>query len=147
NILVSEDHHCLLADFGLAAIAAETMSTIHMTSGVIKGTTRWMAPELFTITDGDSNCKNTREDKTPQDIYAFACTVFEIMSGKPPFSYLITDAAVIYQVSVLHNRPERPSDGWCPDRIWKVVEVCWDEDPSKRPRAEVLHSYLESLLL
>ncbi|KAF9259563.1 kinase-like protein, partial [Marasmius fiardii PR-910] len=147
NILVSEDHHCLLADFGLAAISAETLSMIHTTSGAVKGSIRWMAPEIYAITDGVNNNKNTKEDKTPRDIYAFACTVLEIMTGKPPFSEFLIDAAVIYQVSVRRIRPERPAEGWCPDHIWKLVEVCWDEDPLKRPRAKALHSYLESLVL
>ncbi|KAF9259561.1 kinase-like protein [Marasmius fiardii PR-910] len=145
NILVSEDHRCVLADFGLATTSTETRSMKHTTSGVIRGSIRWMAPELYVGTDGASNDK--KEDKTPRDTYAFACTVLEIMTGKPPFSNLTLDAAVIYQVSVRRIRPERPAEGWCPDHIWKLVELCWDEDPLKRPRAKALHSYLESLVL
>ncbi|KAF9259604.1 kinase-like protein, partial [Marasmius fiardii PR-910] len=144
NILVSEDHHCLLADFGLAAVSAETLSMIPTTSGVIKGSIRWMAPELYAFSDGMSDEK-TKDDKTPRDIYAFACTVLEIMTGKPPFFNLI-DAAVIYQVSVRRLRPKKPSEGWCPDHIWNLVEICWDEDPLKRPRARAIHSYLQHLI-
>ncbi|KAF9259584.1 kinase-like protein, partial [Marasmius fiardii PR-910] len=89
NILVSKDYHCLLIDFGLAAITAETMSTIHTILGVIKGSTQWMAPELFTITDGGSNCKDTKKDQTPQEIYAFACTVFEVRCNDSNAKYPI----------------------------------------------------------
>ncbi|KAG7094582.1 hypothetical protein E1B28_005408 [Marasmius oreades] len=145
NILVDEEHHCRLADFGLAAISAETMTMIHTTTGVIKGSIRWMAPELYAFATGTVE-KNAKEDRTPRDIYAFACTVLEMLTGKPPFSNLI-DAAVIYQVSVRRIRPERPSEGWCPNHIWNLVESCWDEDPLKRPRAKALHMYLQQLML
>ncbi|KAF9259602.1 kinase-like protein [Marasmius fiardii PR-910] len=141
NILVSEDRCCLLADFGLAAVTAETLSMIHSASEVMKGSIRWMAPELYASTPG------LKGDKTPQDVYAFACTVFEILSGKLPFFNLKGDAAVIYQVTVLRIRPERPSGCWCPDHIWNLVEICWDENPLKRPKAKALHTYLRDVMV
>ena len=67
------------------------------------------------------------------------------MSGKPPFHDII-DAAVIYQVGVRHMRPERPSEGWCPDHMWNLVELCWGEDPPRRPTAKSLQRYLRRLL-
>ncbi|KAL0574366.1 hypothetical protein V5O48_007589 [Marasmius crinis-equi] len=144
NILVDEYFRCCLADFGLADAAAET-TVIHATSGVIKGSIRWMAPEMYAFTTGMNVDNKPKEDKSPRDIYAFACTILEIMTGKPPFHELI-DPAVIYQVSVRHIRPERPSEGWCPNHIWNLVELCWHEDPSERPCAKALQSYLQSLL-
>ncbi|KAG7094839.1 hypothetical protein E1B28_005648 [Marasmius oreades] len=115
---------------------------IPTTTGVIKGSIRWMAPEVYAFSTGTVE-KNAKEDRTPRDIYAFACTVLEILTGKPPFSGLI-DPAVFYQVSVRRMRPERPSEGWCPNHIWNLVELCWDEDPLKRPRT---HTYLQQIML
>ncbi|KAJ8081478.1 hypothetical protein PM082_007323 [Marasmius tenuissimus] len=119
-------------------------------SGDIKGSTRWMAPEMYSLATGDVEeearvSRAESEDKTLRDIYAFACTVLEIMTGKPPFHHLI-DPAVIYQVSVHHIRPTRPSEGWCPDHIWDLVESCWSEDPLRRPRAKALQRYLQMLI-
>ncbi|KAL0571100.1 hypothetical protein V5O48_010856 [Marasmius crinis-equi] len=145
NILVDEYFRCRLADFGLADAAAET-TMIHATpSGVIKGSIRWMAPEMYAFTTGMNVENKPKQDRLPQDIYAFACTVLEIMTGKPPFHDLI-DPAVMYQVSVCHIRPKRPLRGWCPDHIWNLVELCWHEDPATRPRAKALQSYLQNLL-
>ncbi|KAL0060222.1 MAP kinase kinase kinase [Marasmius tenuissimus] len=148
NILVDGQHHCLLADFGLADFAAETTIMPGGSSGVMKGSIRWMAPEVYSSAMGpEENTKENgpKEDKTPRDIYAFACTVLEIMTGKLPFHKII-DAAVIYQVSVRRQRPERPSEGWCPDHIWDLVELCWDEDPLRRPTAKALQDYLRRLI-
>ncbi|KAL0063163.1 plasma membrane calcium [Marasmius tenuissimus] len=151
NILVDGHHQCLLADFGLADILADTTMMPTTSSGGIKGSTRWMAPEMFSFASGvdvkgDTKGNSTKDSKkTPRDIYAFACTVLEIMTGKPPFHHLI-DAAVIFQVSVHHIRPERPSEGWCPDHIWDLVELCWGEDPLRRPTATMLQRYLHRLI-
>ncbi|KAL0059114.1 hypothetical protein AAF712_014185 [Marasmius tenuissimus] len=151
NILVDEQRRCLLADFGLADSTADTTRTPAASSGTFRGSIRWMAPEMYSSAMGGAVEENTREsrpkgDKRPRDIYAFACTAVEIMTGKPPF-HQFNDAAVIYQVGVLHARPDRPSEGWCPDRIWYLVKQCWGEDPSRRPRAKGLEGFLRSRLV
>ncbi|EEB94877.1 hypothetical protein MPER_06241 [Moniliophthora perniciosa FA553] len=48
NILVDDHLHCRLADFGLAAGAGETQIMHTTTSGGVKGSLRWMAPEIYT---------------------------------------------------------------------------------------------------
>ncbi|KAK1236165.1 serine/threonine protein kinase, AGC, partial [Marasmius sp. AFHP31] len=68
-----------------------------------------------------------------------------IMTGKPPFHKLL-DTAVIYQVGFRRMKPERPSEGWCPDHIWNLAELCWDGDPSRRPKAKALQGYLQRLV-
>ncbi|KAL0563425.1 hypothetical protein V5O48_018642 [Marasmius crinis-equi] len=168
NVLVDKFFRCRLADFGLADAATET-TVMHITSGGIKGPTRWMAPEMYAFTMGMNTDKKPKEDKLPRDIYAFACTILEvrsrastaeiwlwhfsliklfsakIMTGKPPFHNLI-DTAVMYRVSMHHIRPKWPLEKWCPDHIWSLVELCWHEDPSKRPYAKILQTYLQNLL-
>ncbi|KAL0060223.1 hypothetical protein AAF712_012978 [Marasmius tenuissimus] len=150
NVLVDGQRHCLLADFGLADIAAETTIMPAASSGAIKGSTRWMAPEMYSLVmgadvDGSAKEKGAKEDKSPRDIYAFACTVLEIMTGKPPFHNLL-EAAVLYQVGFRRIKPERPSEGWCPDHIWNLAELCWDGDPLRRPKAKALQGYLQRLI-
>ncbi|KAL0057165.1 MAP kinase kinase kinase [Marasmius tenuissimus] len=119
-------------------------------SGAVKGSTRWMAPEMYSLVmgadvDGSAKEKGAKEDKSPRDIYAFACTVLEIMTGKPPFHNLL-EAAVLYQVGFRRIKPERPSEGWCPDHIWNLAELCWDGDPLRRPKAKALQGYLQRLI-
>ncbi|KAJ8081431.1 hypothetical protein PM082_007273 [Marasmius tenuissimus] len=148
NILVDECHRCLLADFGLAD-SLTTMLTI--SSGDPKGSLRWMAPEMFRFSpttevdvEGHSRQNGVTRHKSPRDIYAFACTVLEIMTGEPPFPN-VGDVAVISLVST-GVRPERPSKGWCPNNIWELVETCWCQDPLQRPRAEELQDRLQKLM-
>uniref|UniRef100_A0A0W0EWH8 Protein kinase domain-containing protein n=1 Tax=Moniliophthora roreri TaxID=221103 RepID=A0A0W0EWH8_MONRR len=137
NILVDSRHSCRLADFGLSAII-ETQRIDSTTSGTTKGTFRWMAPELYTSEVGVTTNNGAR------DIYAYACTILQIMTGQPPFPKL-TEAAVMFQV-MSGKRPSRPADGWCPDHIWELVERCWSQDPGQRPLAAQIVEYLGQLV-
>ncbi len=64
NILISDDGHAMLTDFGLAKMASANTSTAM--KGL--GTARWQSPELW---EG--------APKTPEsDIYAFAMLIVEV---------------------------------------------------------------------
>ncbi|KAI3619461.1 hypothetical protein WG66_012937 [Moniliophthora roreri] len=141
NILITNDLHCCLADFGLA-IAAESQSLVSSSSGTPKGSFRWLAPEL--ISSGQAPVSARTRKKPQRDIYAFACTVLEIITGRPPFADL-SDGAVLLKV-IQGDRPERPASGWCPDSIWDLVEQCWEQDPRKRPFARTLYEHLGGLI-
>ncbi|KAF9266392.1 kinase-like protein [Marasmius fiardii PR-910] len=138
NVLVDENCNCLLSDFGLSKTITQTTGATTSTSS--GGSVRWMAPELF-----DFNvASGERQYMPPRDIYAFACTILEIMTGKPPFPEL-HDGAVLHQVVNNHARPARPIVEWCPDEIWNLVTVCWHKDPSQRPEAASITAYLNGL--
>ncbi|KAG7090079.1 hypothetical protein E1B28_011696 [Marasmius oreades] len=139
NILVDEDCNCRLADFGLSREAHGT-TMVETSTGGIKGSLRWMALEMFQ----PSTTRDSNEDRSPRDIYAYACTIVEIMTGKPPFPDLL-DVAVITQVLLNRARPERPTGVWCPDNVWELVEGCWDQEWPKRPTATYVHHYLTGL--
>ncbi|KZV84935.1 kinase-like protein, partial [Exidia glandulosa HHB12029] len=67
NILVSDDGHACLSDFGVSAVLSEHPS--HTASGT--GTYRWMAPDLF----GEHSVL-TRQT----DIWAVGCVILEVRS-------------------------------------------------------------------
>ncbi|KAE9391221.1 kinase-like protein [Gymnopus androsaceus JB14] len=72
NILVTDDLHCCLADFGLSLIISDSRTLSNAsTSGMTKGTIRWMAPELIIPARRAPN-------DTSRDVYAFGCTVLEV---------------------------------------------------------------------
>ncbi|KAK7470070.1 hypothetical protein VKT23_001510 [Stygiomarasmius scandens] len=145
NILVTPDIKCCLADFGLS-LAAETSQIFTTTSDGMKGCIRWLAPECITPSKLQVS-KSERDDrKKYRDIYAFGCTIIEIITLKPPFSNRPVDATVILDV-IRGTRPERPQgpDIWCPDNIWDLTERCWDQDPHKRPHADEVKSFLHYL--
>ena len=76
NILLAEGR-VIVADFGISrATAVEGLAQITM-SGVSLGTPEYMSPEQISgASQLDGRC----------DIYALGCVVYEMLTGKPPFT-------------------------------------------------------------
>lgn len=76
--MVADDLTCCLADFGLVSVIESNREHTSVTGNT--GTTPWLAPELMRYEKPDKSlcidCQHQR--KTARDIYAFACTVFEV---------------------------------------------------------------------
>ncbi|KAJ7584946.1 hypothetical protein C8J56DRAFT_1053351 [Mycena floridula] len=134
NVLVSDDLRCCLADFGLSSISVSFTPTISY-SGNGKGSTRWLAPELFLMSEEDKNYMKS----TSRDIYAFACTILEVYTGQPPFSHHKFDAPVMHDV-LAGRRPPRPSG--LSEELWTLTESCWRQDPARRPSAHSVMQFL-----
>lgn len=66
NVLVDDDIHCLLCDFGLSKVAPSRTSTGMQGAGTL----RWQSPELWT---GGAKSFSS-------DTYAFAMTVVEVLN-------------------------------------------------------------------
>jgi len=90
NIFVSRERVVKLGDFGLARVMREL--SIRKTE--IRGTPLYMAPEQI-----------TGENVTHRaDLYAVGCTLFELVTGRPPF----TDGEILYHH--MHTAPPKPSE-------------------------------------
>jgi serine/threonine protein kinase len=72
NILIDNDGSSRLTDFGLISVS-ETENFITTTVQGGRGSTRWMAPELF-----QTGIKKSRAS----DIYAFGMTIIEVIGLK-----------------------------------------------------------------
>ncbi|KIO23072.1 hypothetical protein M407DRAFT_78537, partial [Tulasnella calospora MUT 4182] len=71
NILINDSIHAVLCDFGLASFVQESgMSSGLTTSQSIKGSIRYMSPELHL----EEDVKHT----LASDVWAWGCTVFEV---------------------------------------------------------------------
>lgn len=138
NILVTDKLVCCLADFGLARVAESQPAT---TTSFSAGTVRWMAPELLIPTADD---ESQTQNHSSRDIYAFGCTVLEVYTLKPPFHYYRYDPAVSRAVTD-GLRPPRPEQ-ITSDRLWDIVEQCWNSDPLHRPSSQHLVSLFEQLM-
>ncbi|KAJ7916171.1 kinase-like domain-containing protein, partial [Mycena leptocephala] len=122
NILLDDQGHARLADFGLTVFADGPLAPTNR-----GGSARWMAPELL---DPKSCGLDVFKRTFASDIYSFACVCLELYTGEPPFSKIFSDGAVLLKV-INGDRPECPSivPVWCQQLIAK----CWSHSPFKRP--------------
>jgi serine/threonine protein kinase len=114
NIFITEDRTVKLGDFGLARVMRE----IEIRRTEVRGTPLYMAPEQVTGTDIDRRA----------DLYAVGCTLFEMLTGAPPF----TDGDIMFQQ--LHTAPPRPSSkvGGLPPALDALVLSCLEKDRGAR---------------
>ncbi|KAG0223874.1 hypothetical protein BGW42_005498 [Actinomortierella wolfii] len=122
NVLLTKHMESKLCDFGLATV--KDFSTTNAVGENLKGTIRWMAPELF---DGKPNYN------TETDVYVLGWIMWELATNTtPPFKEQVVDKVVIYLVREGERLPI-PDD--IPANYQKWIQQCWDQDPSKRPSA------------
>ena len=72
NIMLDVNNQAILMDFGIVKIIGGSMHTV---TGAVMGTARYMPPEVVRSEPADQR----------SDIYALGITLFEMLSGKPPF--------------------------------------------------------------
>ena len=140
NILVDQEGHACLADFGLLTIVSDpgytTTSSLH-TSG---GTRRWMSPEL--IDPSRANLQHHQPTKE-SDCYALGMVALEVLSGQAPFANCTTELAVQKVLSGEH--PGRPKGVGFTDDLWEILGLCWDTRPKSRPSIEaVLECFIQA---
>lgn len=93
NILLRDDHHAYLADFGLAKSIDDTGRLTG--TGALIGTPEYMAPDLA---EGPAT--------TSSDIYALGILLYQMISGHVPFS--AEEPITVYWKQV-HEQPLPPS--------------------------------------
>ncbi|KZV95420.1 WD40 repeat-like protein [Exidia glandulosa HHB12029] len=120
NVLVSDDGVARLCDFGLSRLLLDHSQTITHTG--VKGTLRWMAPELI-LEEGS-------QQTYASDMWACGCLFIEVWSAVRPYHTKTNDHQVIFALS-RGELPARPTD--MPDSVWTVVEACCILDVTCRP--------------
>ncbi|KAJ4485297.1 kinase-like domain-containing protein [Lentinula aciculospora] len=136
NILISDDRHCCLADFGLSVLDTPSINPTH--TATAQGSLRWLAPEFINPAPSP---QLSQGKLTSRDIYAFGSTMFELLTGKPPFSHHILDISVA--IDVLNGvRPVLSTDDVPNNTAFKAIcemlDSCWSEKIMERPHAETL---------
>ncbi|KAF9228878.1 kinase-like protein [Gyrodon lividus] len=140
NILVAASGRAQLSDFGLSSIVVEFQGTSYLSSSV-NGTTRWAAPEIFTMQDDESSVWVPTEQS---DIYSFGSIILQVLSGEVPYADLKRDVQVLLALSQ-GVKPSRPQTPWLNDRFWDFIQRCWltEEHGAKRPSAEEALSFIQ----
>lgn len=111
-----------LADFGLSKIKEGSATYSIQTAN--RGTTRWMAPELFEEPD-PNKCRYPFK----ADVYSYAITCFEILTAKSPFEE--ASNTEVRRKVMAGERPVLPVT--LPMFLSSLIERCWDAEANRRP--------------
>lgn len=116
NIMVTEDGHAVLTDFGLALSATEG------TLGNTFGSVHYIAPE---------QAVSSAQASAQSDLYSLGVVLYEMMSGRVPF-----DDASAMSVALKHisDPPPPPSviNPKIPPQVESVIMKLLDKDPQRR---------------
>ncbi|MGY5051094.1 serine/threonine-protein kinase [Streptomyces sp. 900105755] len=123
NVLLAQYNgqmHPMLTDFGIARLADSPGLT---RTQEFVGTPAYVAPESA----------EGRPQTSAVDIYGAGILLYELVTGRPPFS---GGSALEVLHQHLSAEPRRPST--VPDPLWTVIERCLRKNPDDRPSAENL---------
>ncbi|XP_029982098.1 tyrosine-protein kinase Lck [Sphaeramia orbicularis] len=127
NILVSHEQICKIADFGLARLIEDNEYTAREGT---KFPIKWTSPEA--INYGTFSIKS--------DVWSFGILLTEIVTyGRIPYPGM-SNPEVIQNLDRGYRMP-KPEN--CPDSLYDVMFMCWNENPENRPTFEYLRNVLE----
>ncbi|KAF9781558.1 kinase-like domain-containing protein [Thelephora terrestris] len=141
NILVDQNGHARLADFGLLTIVSDPTYFTASTSAATGGTARWMSPELFHPERfGLDHSRPTIES----DCYALGMLIYEVLSGQVPFPRC--NNYVVIRKVLDGERPARPEGAkevWFTNDLWRTLALCWETQARNRPSIGDVLEFLE----
>ncbi|KAJ3612696.1 hypothetical protein NHX12_018954 [Muraenolepis orangiensis] len=127
NILVSHEHICKIADFGLARLIEDSEYTAREGA---KFPIKWTSPEA--INYGTFSIKS--------DVWSYGIFLTEIVTyGRIPYPGM-SNPEVIQYLDQGYRMP-RPEN--CPEGLYEIMCICWTEAPEQRPTFEYLRSVTE----
>ncbi|XAR59159.1 Non-specific serine/threonine protein kinase [Bertholletia excelsa] len=115
NVLINQDFHMKIADFGIACEEAHCDLLADD-----PGTYRWMAPEMI----------KRKSYGRKVDVYSFGLILWEMIAGAIPYEDM-TPIQAAFAVVNKNLRPSIPKD--CPPAMRALIEQCWSLQPEKRP--------------
>ena len=122
NLLLTHAGDCKLADFGVSAELATTLSK----RKTVIGTPYWMAPEVL----------QSLEYNGKADIWSLAITAIELAVGEPPLSNIHPMRAIFMIPNT--DPPQLPDPKNWSAEFNDFLKQCLVKDPDKRPTAAQL---------
>ena len=135
NVMLTPTGQVKVMDFGIARAMADSAATMTQTHAVV-GTAQYLSPEQARgeVVDARS------------DIYSTGCLLYELLTGKPPFS---GDSAVAVAYQHVREVPKAPSEvaSDIPEALDRIVLKSLAKDREERyPDADAMRGDLEAAL-
>ncbi len=125
NLMISNDGHLKVTDFGIASVIADSMSRVTQIHGV-SGTLGYMSPQ-------QALGGKARET---DDVYSVGAVIYELLTSKPPFFRGNITAQIQSAIPPLmqERRTELKREGDPIPPFWEdVVASCLAKNPQDRP--------------
>ncbi|KAG8915075.1 hypothetical protein FRC00_008153 [Tulasnella sp. 408] len=150
NVLIDLHMNAVLCDFGLASfVGGSETSPGLVTSTTIKGSARYMDPELLLLED----CKHSLES----DVWAWGCTAFEVLTGSFPYPEASGEPQILLAM-IKKQRPGNvhlldpdnfeeadPKSAFALRFLHSTVPRCWEYEQAHRPSMSKLFSQISNL--
>jgi serine/threonine-protein kinase len=136
NVLITTDGAVKVADFGIARALSDTSDQNLTKTGSVMGTATYFSPEQArgAVVDPRS------------DLYSLGCVLYELTTGRPPFSGE-SAMAIAYKHVQENPVPPRQLDPGLPDTLEAITLKCLAKNPDNRyPSAADLRADLRRYL-
>jgi len=136
NILVRDDGTPAICDFGNSEFADARKPLTDLV-----GTPRYVPPEAIEImesfrrkseSDPDSDMPPKTYLAFSRDVWSFAMTALELMTGRVPYFQYFLNLAIFIHI-VLGELPARSDYEVAPAAVWDILVRCWVRVPDRRP--------------
>lgn len=125
NLMVDARGSLKIADFGIAASVADSVSRVSVQAGS-SGTPVYMSPQQMM----------GEKPAVTDDVYALGATLYELLTGRPPFfsGNIIAQVQGKQPPSMTERRAELEASGEPIPPAWEeTIAACLAKDPAARP--------------
>jgi serine/threonine protein kinase len=134
NLLIDENWHVRVCDFGLSRIKAKSDPKFKDVDSV-PGTPLWMAPEVMLSLELD--------EKT--DVYSFGIVAWEVLTGGNPFAEY--DDYDIFKEAICVKGVRPPIPDSLHPLLCDLLRSCWATSPKDRPSFERILRHLQRCMV